>query len=271
MARPDTPGKRFNEFASQSFWGVESARKTIATVLYTGCYIDITGNFQDSIKKYFESGGNESELKEFQINGKIKTGKVEYFVLHDRTKTANIVNKINSIKSDYAKTKDSKGWNAGALEFLSAELGEDIIKKVYNIYTQVSPDSISEYALAQVFKGIYAFQNSYRLNTDVIFGLNVKHDVENPQMRDSTFIVNVPIARSKVGGRHDHVELVKIKNLGDSPSSTDLALSGQDPVIINGVQSLQSANGPSSELKIVMDALKKSLDKTNTVVFKKNR
>ena len=57
MAKPNTPSKNFSDYASQNFWGVESTKRTLTTVLYSGPYIDTSKGVAYAVDAFLDSPG----------------------------------------------------------------------------------------------------------------------------------------------------------------------------------------------------------------------
>ena len=269
MAKPDTPGKRFNEFASQNYWGAESARKTITTVLYKGPYINIERGVERQVQKFIENSADE----EFNIDGVVIEDSIKYYVLHDRVRTSNVLTRLGSVKGTAKDTSDDEytQFKIGGLEFLKDSVGPDIVKKVRSVYDKISPQKISEHTLAKIMQGIYAFQNSYRVNDDVLFGHTVGK-LKTNDLQGWSFVLNVPTARSKVAGRHDHVEFVKAKYMDSGIDSTSFVISGKSKEVLKASELINSKNSALSSLKVSLPVSYRNLEKSkvsDSVEFRK--
>ena len=267
MAKPDTPGKRFNEFASQNYWGVESARKTITAVLYKGPYINIEKGIQNQVTKFIDNQDSE----DFNINGTIVEDGNTYYVLHDRTMTSKVLTRLDKNKAINGDSADYEKFKAGAIEFFSDSLSPDIIKSVQSIYDKTSRSKIKEHTIGKIFQGIYAYQNTYRINDDVLFGTTFNQFKSN-DLKGWSFVLNVPTARSSVAGRHDHVEFIKAKYLDDGPSSTSYVIKGQSKELLRAAEQVNSRRNASSALKILLPNSADRLEKsglTESVEFRK--
>lgn len=256
MAKPDTPGKRFSDIAAQNYWGAESARKTLTTVLYKGPYIDIGSGVESQVSKYIDN----TKASEFNVDGSIINNGAKLYVLHDRTETVKMISRISEAT---AGSKNRDKYSLGQLRLFSDQLGEDIQKIVNNVYSKRSPDVVSPEMLQNIFLGIYAFKFTYRVNHDVLFNhLPIMIDEKSEDgLSEWNFVINVPTARSKVPGRHDHVELVKAKYLGDGPASKDVTIVGEQENIIKAGTQIGSSASISEQLKIALPAFTEKLER----------
>ena len=256
MAKPDTPGKRFSDIAAQNYWGTESARKTLTTVLYKGPYIDIGSGVENQVSKYI----NNTKASEFNVDGSIINNGAKLYVLHDRTETVKMISRISEATGG---SKSRNKYSLGQLRFFSEHLGEDIQKIINNVYSKESPDKIEPEVIQNIFLGIYAFKFTYRVNHDVLFNhLPIIIDEKsNDGLSEWNFVINVPAARSKVPGRHDHVELVKAKYLGDGPASKDVTIVGEQESIINAGVQIGSSVSITEQLKVALPAFAEKLER----------
>lgn len=260
MAKPDTPGKRFNEFASQSYWGTESSKKTITAVLYEGPYVDIGKNLNKQVGKFLNNP------KSFNVSGKIIQENNQYYILHDRTMVSNIRSGLSA--ATQGLNKGSTKYQIGQLEFMKDHIDPSIVNRVQAIYSNSSPEKVSEASLGDILQGIFAFQNSYRVNDDVMFG-HTLNELRQSDLSGWSFVLSVPVARSRVAGRHDHVELIKAKYLDDGPASTSFVMSGESAEVTDALEIIGLTSDPAEGLMIAIPALTNKMDKVSKVTFRK--
>lgn len=261
MARSNTPGKKFNEIASQSYWGSESARKTVTAVPYRGVYIDIN---KTSLRNAIEAFLKTPEDFEV-INGcKIKNNN-KYYILHDRIATQKFHTGLASAGGNF---KDESLSAISQLEFMQNFVSQDIFETIQSVYSSL--ENKSEYSLQKIYMGIYAFQNSYEVNKDVLFGTTFNElTIEESALAGWSFVLNVPVARSKVAGRNEHIELIKAKYLDDGLKSSDIVLNGNTKAALEGRNRIENTTNRLTKQQIVLKTLTSILDQEDIITFYK--
>lgn len=262
MAKPNTPSKNFSGYASQSFWGVESTKRTVTTVLYSGPYIDISKGITHAVDAFLDGPGKFT-VKEGQ--GYILDGTTKTYILHDRAETAKIHNKIAAINTNLenvsVKGRDSHR-DLGRSKLFAAHFDNGVTEEIFAAYSKLSREKDDKNNLVKVLQGIYAYKNTYRVNEDVLFGHS---NYKNGDLSEWSFVINAPIARSRVPGRDDHIELVGSKYLGNGLDKTSIVISGESERVNSAVGLTESMGDFTIKSQIIMNVLSEELNRSKKI------